>query len=287
MRPARSEDEDAVAALSAHIWEGDDYVPRRFAEWTNDPHGQFTLVWDGDRLVGFGKLSRLREGQWWLEGLRVHPEDRGRGVARRLHEHAVRLADEIADGVLRFATGSGNVAVHKLARASGFQFVAAYCLAQAPAHAAQSAKGRFVTLGKDELADVRLWLSRSPQADAWAGLYEERWKWLALQPDLELLLKEERLYWWRDEASANQGLVVMQGNDEVLWVDYLAADAATLRHIGSDLKLRARQAGLERVRVKPPAVPAFRTMLQESGWEIETEFEMWVFERPLGKTHQS
>ncbi|MEW6216856.1 MAG: GNAT family N-acetyltransferase, partial [Candidatus Bipolaricaulota bacterium] len=41
---------------------------------------------NGD-LAGFGKLTLLSPGEVWLEGLRVDPTHRGKGVAKALAQH--------------------------------------------------------------------------------------------------------------------------------------------------------------------------------------------------------
>lgn len=282
LRPARPEDADAVAALSAHIWEGDDYVPRRFADWTADSLGQFTLVWEGDQLVAFGKLTRLRPEQWWLEGLRVHPQQRGRGIARLLHNHAVQLADEIGRGTLRFATAHENLAVHQLAAGTGFRLAASFCLAEAPARSGPTPTGHLATVKAAEVGAVREWLSASAQFKAWGSFYEERWKWLELAPDLQRLLQQERLLWWRGPEKSVRALVIVQAEDEeVLWINYLDGSPDLLLQIAADLRALAAELGRERVRAKPPATPDFRRSLEEAGWQIEPEFEMCVFERRL------
>ncbi|MFW5941320.1 MAG: N-acetyltransferase family protein [Chloroflexota bacterium] len=282
LRPATPKDADAVAALSAHIWEGDDYVPRRFAEWTADPHGQFMLAWEGDQLVGFGKLTRLRPDQWWLEGLRVHPQQRGRGIARLLHNHAVQLADEIGRGVLRFATAAENEAVHKLAADSGFQLAGNFCVAEASARSEPTVTSRLEPVKAAEVDAVRQWLSASEGFRTWSGFYEERWKWLELAPELHFLQEQNRLFWWRDSEPHTRGVVIVQAeHEEVLWVNYLDGPAERLPAMGADLRALASELGRQALRVKPPATAEFRRALEKAGWQIEEAFEMCVFERRL------
>jgi len=42
-------------------------------------------------VIGLSKLSRLSEQDWWLQGLRVHPEFEGRGVASQLNEALMQV----------------------------------------------------------------------------------------------------------------------------------------------------------------------------------------------------
>lgn len=284
LRPARLADEAAVTALSDHIWEGEDYVPRRFSDWVADQRGQFTVACDGDTLVGFGKLTELAPGEWWLEGLRVHPDHRGRGIARKLHHHAVDLAATIGRGVLRFATNGRNEAVHKLARETGFRRVAAYQLATLnTGHGSDQHTGHFRPADPADLPALKEWLRASDRFTAVGGLFEEQWKWKSLLPRLSALRAEDRLYWWLDDAGRRTGLVIISPEEDVLRLNYLDAAPDALTDLCRALPALARRLQRAQIKGKPPAVPPLPEALQTAGWEFEPDFEMWVFERPLSK----
>lgn len=229
IRPARPEDRDAVAAISAQIWDGEDYVPEVFDDWVADPRGEFSLVFDGEQLVAFGKLTELREGEWWLEGLRVDPAHRGRGIARLAHNHAVALADRVGSGVLRFATSDHNVAVHRLAEQSGFEQIASFVMARAEAQAGSGAE-RFRPVSATALPAVRAWLQRAAAYIAAGGLVEEWWSWQALLPELPRFVQERRLLWWDNGHDLHAGLVAYSegdesnGEQERFWVNLAAAE---------------------------------------------------------------
>lgn len=281
LRPARPTDEAAVSALSAQIWEGEDYVPRRFADWVADERGQFTVACDGDSLVGFGKLTELAPGEWWLEGLRVHPDHRGRGIARELHHYVVDLAATIGRGILRFATNGHNEPVHKLAQETDFRHVAAYNIAEIDVGDGD-APGRFVLAGPADVLALEEWLQASDLFADGGGLFEERWKWKSLLPRLSALGAANRVYWWKDDTDHRSGLVVVsQGEEGVLWLNYLDADREALLELCRTLPALARQLKRSRIKGKPPAVPFLSEALATAGWEIEPDFEMWVFERAL------
>lgn len=283
LRPARPADEAAVTALSSQIWEGEDYVPRRFTDWVADERGQFTIACDGDTLVGFGKLTELAPGEWWLEGLRVHPDHRGRGIARRLHHHAVELATTIGRGILRFATNGRNEAVHKLARETGFRRVAAYHLASLDADdGTDQHTGHFVPADPADLPEIREWLRASDHFNAVGGLFEEQWKWKSLLPRLSALRAENRIYWWLNDAGQRTGLVVIRPEEEdILRLNYLDAAQGALTGLCRALPALARRMERAKIKSKPPAVALLPETLETAGWELEPDFDMWVFERPL------
>lgn len=285
IRPARSADKAAVTALSAHIWEGEDYVPYAFDEWVADPEGRFSLAFEGDTLLGFAKLSRLGPEEWWLEGLRVHPEQRGRGIARYLHHHMIAQADKIGSGILRFATNGENTAVHHLAESSGFRRICGYSGAVIESgEAAGSADGlRRVTPA--EQSALTTWLAASSYFAATHGLYEEHWTWLELAPRLQDLLAEGYVYWWQP-GDTPEGVVIVDSSAEVeaeeepLRLGYLDAPATALPALTASLDKHASGLGRSTVTSRPLASAQVLQAYRDAGWAVK-DYELWIFERPL------
>jgi GNAT superfamily N-acetyltransferase len=274
-RPATMADEAAVGAISAQIWDGEDYVPETFADWVADSIGAFTLAFAGPELAGFSKLTELGPGEWWLEGLRVAPAFRGQGVARALHFRGVELADELGWGTLRFATSAKNLPIHHLAAESGFHYVNEHALADCPAGGPLPP-----TLQPIAPAEYERWrdqLLKSPQFAALGGLMEDTWQWLEIERRLPSLLAERRLYWWRDA-----GLVIVHElpDEPFMWVNYVDAPTAEWPALFAALPALAAALGLPRVKMKPPAEPAWRDALSAAGWEVE-EGVLRLYARPL------
>jgi GNAT superfamily N-acetyltransferase len=284
IRPATRGDKAAVSELCALIWDGEDYVPEVFDEWVADPAGEFTLAFDGPQLVALGKLTGDGPDEWWLEGLRVHPDHRGRGLARLLHEHAVQLADRVGSGVLRFATAGSNAAVHALARRTAFELVSRHFVARAGVAPGYS-DPVFVPAAAEELAALRSWLAQSECFAAAGGLMEDNWAWCALLPRLESLLGAGRLFWWRDGDTSRAGLVVINNHDDEdearLWVNFAGATPGRLPRLWRDLRQFGAARGAQTLRAKPLATDEMASALEAAGWQFEPAHTMWVFARPL------
>lgn len=292
-RAATPADETAVRAVSAHIWEGRDYVPETFHDWVADEDGEFTLVFDGDELVAFGKLTRLAPDQWWLEGLRVAPEQRGRGLARRLHEYAVRLADEIGQGVLRFMTSSKTKPVHKIAADTGFTRILRLLPGKFPLDEPEATiptgKGRaaFTPVESEAMPEIRARLERSPIYAAQRGLFEQSWVVEPLLPHLETLQENGRLFWWRADSLSPAPLAVITAEPgERLWLNFLDAPLAHWPALLSDLVIWADEADHPQIRYRPPDSPDARRQMAAAGWTAKPGVQLWVYERPLSTTNQ-
>ena len=130
VRAARPEDREAILAISAQIWEGEDYIPLVLESWLAEG-GLVVAELDG-RVVGFAKMTLLSPGEVWLEGLRVDPAHRGKGVAKALAHHQLQAALALHPRSIRFATAEVNAESLHIARNQGFHEVARFTYVEGP-----------------------------------------------------------------------------------------------------------------------------------------------------------
>jgi N-acetylglutamate synthase-like GNAT family acetyltransferase len=122
IRKVRSSDRDDVMEISRHVWEGHDYLPGVFESWLNDRNSHFYGVDVDGRIVAVANLRLLEGGRTgWMEGLRVHPDYRGKGYANEMTHFLVRKAEDLNIERLRYTTGDNNAASLRLASMAGFQ----------------------------------------------------------------------------------------------------------------------------------------------------------------------
>ncbi|XP_048884685.1 N-acetyltransferase 16, like isoform X9 [Brienomyrus brachyistius] len=75
-------DYDDVMAISDGIYEGNDYLPHRYHSWMTEPHRLVILAKRDGKLVALESRLIVEGGSTVvLEGLRVCPSERGRGLA--------------------------------------------------------------------------------------------------------------------------------------------------------------------------------------------------------------
>jgi len=92
-RPALPSDTADVLELTSTIWEGQDNIPEVWENWLSDSTGLLAVAEYQGRVLGLSKLTRLSESDWWLDGLRVHPDFEGRGVASSMHDFLFSFND--------------------------------------------------------------------------------------------------------------------------------------------------------------------------------------------------
>ena len=110
-----------MSEISRHIWDGHDYLASVIVDWLKDSNSYMYGVEVDGRLVAVANLRLVDSGNTgWMEGLRVHPDFRGRGFAHVLTRQLIEKAEELGVVRLRHTTSSDNEASLKLAQEYGF-----------------------------------------------------------------------------------------------------------------------------------------------------------------------
>lgn len=119
-RPALESDYTDIAEFCKGIWDGGDYVPDVWHDWFKDENGLLaTAEYDG-HAIGCTKLTRLAEGQWWLEGFRVDPKYQGLKIGSTIHNYITDWWLDHCGGTIRLMTSAKNVHVHHLCQRTGY-----------------------------------------------------------------------------------------------------------------------------------------------------------------------
>ena len=132
IRRARASDKRDVLAAVRTLWGGNDRVPDLFDTWVRHRTGPFFVAESAGHVVGMGKLTVISAAEAWLEGGRVAPRWRRKGIATTLIAHRIDYARRRGFRVLRFSTASDNTPIHRAARTFGFARVAALSRHEAP-----------------------------------------------------------------------------------------------------------------------------------------------------------
>jgi GNAT superfamily N-acetyltransferase len=292
-RPAQESDTPAVLELTALIWEGDDYVPQVWAEWLADPQGRLLVAEYQGRVVGLGKLSRLSAEDWWLQGLRVHPEFEGRGVASQLHEVLMQAWQEIGQGAVRLATASFRFPVQHLCDRLGFRKVGEFTPFAASTSLSEHSTGAqlsnqltnieeiFTPLKSEDLAEALSYALPSESLALNYGHIDMAWEFVPLR--LEYLAQasaEGQAWWWR----GRQGLLaVFKDQDNqgtpTLMPQFVACSLASLSACLLDFRRLAQAQGYAKAAWMAALHPDLAPALQAAGFQRDWEHAMFLYEK--------
>jgi N-acetylglutamate synthase-like GNAT family acetyltransferase len=121
VRKVSTSDHNDILEISRHIWEGNDYLPTVIDEWLSDQNSHTYGVEADSHLVALANLRLIENGRTgWMEGLRVHPDYRGKGFADILTKHLLKKAEKLGVERLRHTTSTQNHASMRLAEKYGF-----------------------------------------------------------------------------------------------------------------------------------------------------------------------
>jgi GNAT superfamily N-acetyltransferase len=281
IRRARAGDKEAVLAFCEHTYDWGDYIPLAWDDWLGDTQGALLVATSQDIPVGVAKVSMLTPTEAWLEGLRVHPDYRRRGLAWQFLVHCLSVARQCGAEVARLATSSQNLAVHKTLDRAHLRLVAAFQILEAPSQPAGESP-LLAPLSLEDWPRVSAHILHSEALARAGGLYGSGWSWQQLTTDK-----------LREHLAQGQILGVTDGNgldavailtvveeEKVLAVGYVDGDDAAAGRLAGALRKHAATLGLEEIEaVLPTASKAYPAFLS-AGYkpEIESQAEVWVYE---------
>lgn len=301
-RRVTAEDRRALEAIAAQTWDGNDYLMDVFEAWIADPEGMFYAgcLPDG-RLAGAAKLTRLGVGEWWLEGIRVDPSLRGKGLGRAIHAYGVALAEAMhrasGEGAaeVRFCTDVSNAPVHRMAAAFQFRQVAQFWRYSAPVQPSQARAEMFRLGTLDQLPALRAFLDSSPHyANAQQSAIEARWQCRRLSDArLQSLVAQGMIWLWhgaaQDSARIDGVLIGYVGSPyrkmpPEFNLTYLDARVGKLASIARDARALAATFGVPSARHMLLARPERLVAIEQAGWRRpkDDSGKACLFSRTLG-----
>jgi len=288
-RRARPDDRAAMERICAQTWEWGDYIPEVWDEWLADDQGAFLVGELDGQVVTLNKITRQPSGQFWLEGMRVDPEYRRRGISVRSLDFTLAYAREHGARVVRLSTGSHNVPVHTVVTRAGMEHIGTYVLWNADPLPGDPLRPLLLT--PDHAAQVYAFLADSPVLAYTHGLYNANWAWQELSAERIgqfLNVAREPGYAQVLAQSAPDGqltalaIVQFDAEDRHLWVLFADGQAPAVTALATAIRAYAAQLGAQHVQVMVPDLPWLRDAFQAAGYGYgDWEGELWVFELQL------
>jgi ribosomal protein S18 acetylase RimI-like enzyme len=240
LRAGRARDLAAVRQFTRRTFSWGDYLPRVWKYWVNGKRGKLFVAEADGRAVGTLHLKFLGEGEAWVEGMRVHPAFRQRGIAHAMDRAAQTLAREQNCNVVRLETSATNYIAQKAMHQFGYCRLVQYFSWEAKAIRQEPANVRS-SCAEDYPALATLW-SHSQMRRAARGVTPTftAWRWATLTPTrLQAAIAEGRAL-VTPANGAPRGLALVRSDDSYD-VIALAGDGRTLVNLLMEAKSRAAQ----------------------------------------------
>ena len=130
IRYAEPKDKDFVIEFTRHTWEHGDYIEDVWDAWVNDTLGKLFVAEIDKKPVGIMHVTFLTPDYAWLEGARVHPDYRGRGIATELNKACMNWAKEHGAKKIGLLTAETNYPAHRASEKVGMKMVSQWIFAR-------------------------------------------------------------------------------------------------------------------------------------------------------------
>ncbi len=269
--------------LTSTIWEGEDYVPYVWSNWLADPEGLLAVAEYGGRVVGLCKLTRLGSEEWWLEGLRVHPEFEGRGFASHMHDYLLDYWQRNGSGVIRLGTASFRKTVQHLCERTGFNKVAEFSIYSAhviPATDLNLSPTHFTPIKIDEARAVIDLVLQSPALSLAHDIMDTGWQWV--KPSIHFIqeaVQKSQAWWWHKP----DGIVLMRSEKEKgitsAFIEMVICPITQMARCLQDFRQLAGTLGYDRAGWLAPLNPDLLPILQVAGFQRDWDASLYIYEK--------
>ena len=274
VRPARPSDKAPLMSFIRKVWGGHDYIPQVWDGWLRDPRGIVSVVEVGGVPVGMNRVQFLEDGSAWFEGVRVHPDYRGKGLATLLGENSMRVARERGVGVFRLTSGSTNKMAHRQISRMKFSEVSRFSV-YAPRSLSRGAGGaRKVEV--DELDEVSATMKSSKEYSLGSGVFWDNYTAASLTPEVQRKLVREGAVWRRGKAVGVTRLGAGGAWEQACFIGGPPSDAVPLAAFLVGRKKTAREHWV----FVPQGSPIIKGLRQRG---FRRNFAMILFERRAAK----
>lgn len=311
VRPAVAADRAAVLAFGGEEREVGAVTAKRWDAWLADEDGALLVAVLDGRPVGVIDVRVMSADTGWLEGLRVDPTCRGRGIGRTLLARALAAADARGVAIVRQFVAPDDAICLKLLRRFGFAHIAEVeryeglalveeetdsgieveaeqveDQADELADQANEPGGRRLTLaGEEALGRIQEWLEHSnlaPFNDGFEFLADGARK--LVEPALRKYLRAGQI-WLLEEWETIQALAVaLEGEGAsagTLEVRYIDGSSEGISRLALVLREVAAERELAAVTLWLPHLLILRDAMDGAGYALASDGPLWIFTRVL------
>jgi GNAT superfamily N-acetyltransferase len=195
LRRAVLSDRADIFAIAARVWDGEDYLPDVIDDWLKPGPAQLIVATLEGQVVGLARYVAEFPGFVWLEGLRVHPERQGRGIAKALTGRMIEMAGAAGADLVALSTYLDNYASQKVSASFGFKPAAGFAYCEGKPESVLPYAAASPRVADVPRAEAAAFIAASRSLRAGAGYLPHSWRFypFARGPELALARMERLL----------------------------------------------------------------------------------------------
>ncbi len=279
VRHAKASDKQPLMEFVSKTWGGHDYLPGIWDEWIRDKSGKMFVVLADGRQVGMNRMRFLPEGVGWLEGARIHPKFRGKGLASLLGKSSMNFGAARGTHIFRLTSGTRNAAAQKQIARMGFGEISRFNIYNLKKTAFRQDSSVRRT-GIRRLNAIWRFIKSTPEYELGARLYWESFVARNLNKEnLARLIEDGRLFETRDKSGLGAVAIfgrVDEGSEVWNQMGFLCGDYELCGRMVRHLFRSAAAKLVDENYLFLPKGSALATVMKRMG--IRRDFQMIVFE---------
>ncbi len=278
IRKAKPSDKAPILEISKKIWSGHDYLPEVWDDWLADKNARLLVATVNGKTVGVAHASLQTPHIAWLEGVRIHEQYRGLGIAGKLNKALVEWARRRGARVARLSTGSRNHASRKHLKKIGFPVIQTFQRLDTTRELRVRPAG--VAAARRSAKPLWSWLRQRPNFAENHATYSDGWTWypLTLQTLRRRISQRQVFTIIRDKQP--KACCIFLDEDKVLTMGFLAGERGDVVKLARMLRFLMHRRKREKVRVLLPSRSPIVRALIRSGFEKTAK--ILVYEKFLG-----
>ena len=265
IRKAKPSDKSSVLEISKKIWSGHDYLPQVWDDWLADKNARLIVATPNGKTVGVAHASLQTPYIAWLEGVRIHEQYRGLGIAGKLNKALVEWARRRGARVARLSTGSRNHASRKHLQKIGFPVIQTFQRLDTTRGLRVRPAG--VTAARRSAKPLWSWLRQSPNFAENHAMYSDGWTWYPLTLQTLRKLMSQRRVFITSKNRQPSSCCILLDEDRILTMGFLAGEQGDILKFSRMLRFLMHRRKREKVRVLLPSRSPLVRALVCSGFE--------------------
>jgi ribosomal protein S18 acetylase RimI-like enzyme len=281
-RTARPEDKADVMRFTSSGFDGHtDYIEFVWPVWLKDSEGCLLVATINRQAIAIGHVARLSASESWLEGVRVDPEWRNRGIGHKFLDYCIQRSANLPTRVLRFITSANNHPVQAMAYRLGFNKILETASCEIG-----PLSDRSIQVEKAVQPDCReIWhlIEYSTFYQEMMGLNSLAWQISRLEfSTLERAVDSGNVFCVRSHGIIQAAAIIdPQGFGKYLVLCWAGGTPDRLETLIQYLRSWAGHYCKEKIFVRIPAGSSLVADFQHAGFVSTGDADFWIYEKPL------
>jgi GNAT superfamily N-acetyltransferase len=278
IRKAKASDKAPILEISKNLWGGHDYLPEVWDDWLADKKGRLIVATVSARAVGVAHAVLQTPYIAWLEGLRIHEQYRGLGIAGKLNIALVRWTKRKGARVARLSTHINNHASRNHLEKIGFPVIQIF--QRLDSTEGLRAKPATVTAPRRSAESLWNWLKTRPNFAENHAMYSDGWTWHPLTHSvLRNLMGQGRVLVTSRDGEPSSCCIFLD-EEKTLTMGFAEGDRREVAKLIRMLRFLKSHKKHEKLRVLLPSRSPLERMLERSGFKKGAK--ILVYEKSLG-----